>query len=307
MYKIFVSGDWYLQIAVQLREILNKHKYPCEVVINREQFYDGEAGFSNKSVIYILNLETKNYQIIDFKTMVNPKRDFVVREVSRRRNCVKILKTQFRPGFYRKKPYLKVHPYTFYEKNPRLLQGMLNHPLPAKIHNKLFFIGQKSGSRGRILQYLEDLIGSQKRLSRMDYYDTCARHSIGLALPGFGNITHREIEYFGLEVACIMPKLKNVFHNSLIPDYHYVSLEINTTEDEPEEIAQAIRNAYEKLKKEKDYLSFIVSNAKTWYNANVRFPRSIMLTLELLGFELNQSGLSLVPRVPGLNSVQPLL
>ena len=62
--------------------------------------------------------------------------------------------------------------------------------------------------------------------------------------PGLGNVL-------------IRPKLRVKFHNELIPDYHYVSIDVTDFSDY-ETLANATFDRFEKIKSDKDYLNFIL-------------------------------------------------
>jgi hypothetical protein len=238
-----------------------------------------------RSATYIRHEKSRQYAIICFRDFVGHKVSYVMKEVVHDEDCRLVLKSQYRADHCQQEPHTKIKPYTYFERDPYDFQPWI-HELrqTEKQYSKLYFRGSPHKNRGRIIAHLGDISESCDRyMSRTDYYRDCARARIGLALPGNGNICHREIEYFGMGVPAIMPVLKNSFHDPLIPNVHYIAVEANTTRERPAEVAEKIRAVYERYARDDDYLHHIAQNAIQWYDRNVWLPNSIPLTAKLLG------------------------
>jgi hypothetical protein len=98
-----------------------------------------------------------------------------------------------------------------------------------------------------------------------------------------GNICHREIEAFACGVPVLMPRHKNVLHDSLQPNVHYISVDAIEPQDSPPAIGEKIAERYRQVIGDRALLAAVAENAMAWYDANVRFPNSLALTAELLG------------------------
>ncbi|MBD3407307.1 MAG: hypothetical protein GF411_14410 [Candidatus Lokiarchaeota archaeon] len=282
MLKIIYYGDWHGQVAQRLFDHLKSKNIDVELSCE-SNFKSGDKTFETRKVIYIEDDSAGGYYVLDFKDMLGYKNNFVVREVVHDDRCFKILKSQYRKDHYIDPPYNKIIPFTYFEKNPELVQSLRLKDGPSKSIKKMFFRGQPWKNRNKVLDRIDDIIIPNRLTSIEDYYNDMRSHWIGLALPGWGNICHRELEYFAFDIAVIMPKLKNTFHNDLIPDYHYISVDVNTTKDKSKVIASGIRDAYESVVDDRDKLNEVISNARRWYEENVMFPNSIKLITTLLG------------------------
>ena len=202
--------------------------------------------------------------------------------------CRLVLKCQYRETPFRRRPYTKIQPWTYFEAFPRDAQEYVaklrSHP---RSDARLFFRGNVTiANRDAILACLNTrkLVTPDysRRIGYRHYLDEAARHKLVLGLPGMGNLCHREIEAFGVGTPVLMPRLHNVLRNDLIPDYHYISVEADVSRDEPSFVANQIEARYWQVFQDQAYLSFVAANAIAWYEANVRFRNSMRWTRQLL-------------------------
>ena len=229
------------------------------------------------------------FYVLDGSDWVTPF-DIDLQDFARDRRCKVILKCQYRPEPYDRYPLTKVKPWTYFETHALQLQPQLAalRAVPKRRGETLFFRGNTSWEgRGPILECL-----SRRGLVNPDYetwvpYEPYLRELAGykmvLGLPGMGHLCHREIEAFGVGTPVLMPRLKSVLHDPLIPDHHYMSVDVDTLTDTPEHVAGEIEARFRQVIDDPAYLDFIAGNARRWYEANVRFPNSLALTVRLLG------------------------
>lgn len=115
-----------------------------------------------------------------------------------------------------------------------------------------------------------------------EYCDDLASRRLALALPGWGNLCHREIEAFGMGTPVLMPRLHNRLHNELVPDEHYVSVDVDSLSAPPEDVARAILERWREVKDDDAFLQAVARNAMKWYDENAAVPACYRLTAALL-------------------------
>jgi len=98
--------------------------------------------------------------------------------------------------------------------------------------------------------------------------------SHGLSLPGYGNVCHREIEYFGMGVVALMPPLRNSFRDPLLPNVHYLAADVRLTRTNHAAVADAVRATYERYRCDVGFLNYVRDNARRWYEKNVWLPNA---------------------------------
>ena len=201
--------------------------------------------------------------------------------------CLKVLQCQYRVG----DNHEKIKPFTYLEKDSFKFRKSVSEYIGRKrIGDRLFFRGNitskdKRRIRLKIIPMLNDILipGWNETIDQLTYVKEMAESKIILAVPGNSNFCHREIEGFGLGVPVLMPKLLNSYYNQLIPDYHYVSVDINWELDKPQAIAEAIRLRFLAVKNDDDFLNFVALNGLNWYKHNVLTPSPARIFLEITG------------------------
>jgi hypothetical protein len=179
----------------------------------------------------------------------------------------------------------KIVPFTFYPKIPKLFEiASLNLLKTNKKHlNTISYLGNAGIKRKKILDLLKKncniFIGN--KFFHIDYLHILYHSDVGLSLPGCGNFCHREIECFGLKTPVIMPRLLNRHYNKLIPDYHYVGVNVDWDHDSEDAIGDAIIEKYNSIKDDYDFLYGIANNAYKWYENNVKLPNLSKLAYKI--------------------------
>ncbi len=204
------------------------------------------------------------------------------------KRCQVYLKCQYRDEPFQKYPFTKIKPWTYFGGHTGNLQPLLDECRRTPRYGKaLYFRGNTEyHRRGEILAHLQQngtLNSDFRKIEFYQYIEESCRHRLILALPGMGNLCHREIEGFGMGTPVLMPRLENRLHNNLVPDHHYISVDVNTGREDCQTIAGKIERRYRQVIDDTDFLGFVAGNAARWYDENVRFPHSLDLTARLLG------------------------
>lgn len=303
MYTIYTnareSGWWETDVFTELAKRLNSRGIPTgskrisSFNLRRRLFTRTSIEFHH-SLAFIQHEKSGKFYVLDCHDWETPF-DIDHREIVNDDRCQILLKCQYRAELFDQRPLMiKIRPWTYFEGRSLFMQARLRELRHCRrTQDRLYFRGTtKWGGRAPILEYLQrralinssfDLVGYEQYLK-----ESCENRLI-LALPGMGNICHREIEGFGLGTPVLMPRLKNRVHNNLVPDHHYISVAADTQNDNAERVADRIQERFEQVIRDRNYLDFVAHNAMEWYEANVRFPQSLDLTISLLGLRERDS------------------
>jgi hypothetical protein len=106
-----------------------------------------------------------------------------------------------------------------------------------------------------------------------DYIRELNNNLINLSINGAGEICMRDIEILGLGTALLRTKLVTKFHNELIPDFHYISVDYDdlnkqNKEQYHKELSDRIITKFNTVKKDLDFIKFISENGRKWYVEN---------------------------------------
>jgi hypothetical protein len=250
-------------------------------------FFKKTIKFLNYFAI-IQNENTGSFYVLECHDWENPFTAFEPSYFVTDRRCKVYLKCQYQQTLFNKYPLTKVKPWTYFEAKSPGIQPWLEELRKTKRTEKsLYFRGNTRYGRNEILDFLKKRgtinLDSEPVEFRQYLKEICA-HKIILALPGMGNICHREIESFGAGTPVLMPLLKTTFFNALIPDHHYISVKIDTIKDDAKYMAVKLEERFQQVIDDSEYLDFVAKNAMKWYDENVRFPDSLELTAKILGF-----------------------
>jgi hypothetical protein len=155
-------------------------------------------------------------------------------------------------------------------------------------------IPEKLPFRGRVYLFREYL----SRDSRFNVLDMEFHHKpdseyihellsnwVNLSLNGAGEICNRDIEIMGTGTALFRPKLNVKFHNELIPDHHYISvdtedLDKSTCDIFYKQLSDRMYEKYNDVKKDLDYIKFVAKNGHDWYKENGTEYKNASIILE---------------------------
>ena len=200
--------------------------------------------------------------------------------------CKRILKCQYRPTAFAGPRYRKVRRWTYFDRFwPEKEHAIVADRATPRTSDALYFRGSDWGPRDRILQELGDreVISGDRRAIEFDaYFRESARHRVMLSLPGIADVCNRDVECFGRGVCVLRPRLRAELHHGLIPDHHYVSVDVHVGRADPVEVADAIARRFRDVAGDHAYLDAVARNAAQWYDENVRVGAAMSLTARLL-------------------------
>lgn len=154
--------------------------------------------------------------------------------------------------------------YTCYSQEFENIAKEKRKPWIEKSNDNLFFRGYLYGERKVMSEYKPDLF-TDSRKGVIDYFDELNDTKISLSLNGAGEICNRDMEILCSGSVLIRPKLNQKFHNELIPDFHYISVE---NVNNPKEQLDIIIKRYEEIKENSELLNEISNNGLDWFNSN---------------------------------------
>lgn len=287
----FYVGEWNKEIVNLLVPIFQNQYNINEKNINDFNLLDDYIKTNKEhDLLRCVVIQLEDYFfILDFDDLCKITRP---KEFCKHPKCKKILKSQF---YKDEKSYKqlgiqeKIFEYTYFPRLPsvyyKLQPEMLKIEKNENNSDKLYFRGKRT-YRTELLEKLisQNIITTfcTERLELEDYYKESAKQKIALSLPGHGNFTHREIECFGFGVPVIMPKLLNSYHNKLIPNFHYISIETSITASNLDDSVLRIKNRFNEVKHDLDFQNFVKENALKWYYENIHYPNCAVLTKKLL-------------------------
>lgn len=131
------------------------------------------------------------------------------------------------------------------------------------------------------------IVGPPKRHDYSSFIQECSNQQIGLSLNGLGEVCFRDMEYFGVGTVNIRTTLRCEFHDTLIPNYHYIEVPVK---DIPREnyykiLLERFHTRYLEVYKDKDYLQYVADNARLWYIKNGTTQGNIDLNMKLINID----------------------
>ncbi len=240
------------------------------------------------SIAFIQNNSNDNYYVLDCHDWIKPDDTKLIVQDPR---CIKVLKCQYNNSYFKKPIYDKIKTWTYFDRYwPSNEERFIKYRDTKPTINKLYFRGVAWGHRIFILDELikQGVMNSDyDPIDFNDYLHECSQHRIMLSLPGLADVCHRDIEGFAAGACVLRPKILNQFHNDLIPDYHYISIDIDVINTDPMETAKKIEQRFREVIDDNEFLDSISENAMKWFDENVRCNNVMKLTAELLN--LNNS------------------
>jgi len=229
---------------------------------------------------------TGDYMILDCHDNVRTEE---VDLFARDQRCTRILKCQYRAELFQGPGYEKVLPWTYFDRFWPSNDDLLVSARQAERHlDRLYFRGADWGRRARILAELQRRDLTNPDFGVVDYADYLREstdYRIVLSLPGMADFCNRDVEWFGGGACVLRPRMINDVYNELVPDYHYVSIDMNYWGHSPAVVADRIEQRFREVIGDPDYLRFVATNAARWYDANVRVTPAMELTIRQLGFD----------------------
>jgi len=166
--------------------------------------------------------------------------------------------------------------------------------------DKLYFRGWLWDFRKEMVKNInrEDIliIDKNQKNQNLDYeiyLNETSKYIASLSLPGGNEICNRDIECFGIGVPVIRPSLNIQYEDPLIPNYHYISCyhfcdysdRGNPNYVSFEDFKKNLLFTWDKIKNNKEFLEFISTNAKSWFNRNCNLDKNITNILNKLNLQ----------------------
>jgi hypothetical protein len=171
--------------------------------------------------------------------------------------------------------------YCTYSLTHENIANSIRKPFDDKENNKILFRGNLYGLRYDLNQISPINIISEK-LSTYEYIEEINNNKINLSLNGAAEICNRDIEILSVGSVLLRPKLKQKFHNQLIPDYHYIPFDIVSNYKEQWVI---IKNKFDEIKDNMDLLREISSNGLEWYKKNGTIQSNVDIIKKLVNID----------------------
>ena len=183
-------------------------------------------------------------------------------------------------------------PWCYTYNNPRFHRG-----LDAYKNMPKQFIPSKPTFNGAVYTFREYLTTdsrfnvSSDILEEEDYYTWLASNKINFNLNGAGEVCHRDMEILAVKSALFREKINSKFHNELIPDYHYISVDCSDLkrtdlyEGFYKAKADRILDRYNEVIKDPEYLEFVANNGHQWWLENSKIDSIANISKELINIE----------------------
>ena len=278
IYYDYNPYDWSYTIAFNKALELLKIKYPkykftfIDSKSVRDSSYDGNGHKYGPFYMYIENNKTKKFFIISYWDKL---KDIYLWDLNKCAGILTSSGTHENDIFYHKLN-LDFTPISYIgtrANNEELIENLYESNYDRHINNKPNFKGLLYLFRDYLLNDNRFEI-SRSNLSIEEYLKELNKSQINFSINGAGEICHRDIEILGLGTTLFRTKLVTEFNNKLVPDYHYISVNID---DIPTDIdmyvywkmlSDRIIERYNEVKDDIDFLKFVAKNGRDWYVSN---------------------------------------
>jgi hypothetical protein len=292
LYVYRLEQGWQLEVFRQFAAYLQREGLPTRVRTAsgfwlRGPWWRRRRTTLHHAVAVLQHRRSGSFWVLDLHDWSTPF-DFDFQAVVADVRCQRYLKGQFEDGIFEQGDLTKIRPWTYFEVDSPVVQARVDalRERPRSLDG-LYFKGTMTiPERESILEHLRGhgvLCPDTPHLDLPQYLEEASRYRIMLGLPGMAKLCHREIEGFGIGTPVLMPRLRIRLHEPLVPDVHYIAADVEGDTEDLAHMADRIAARYRQVRDDATLLSFVASNAMRWYDANVRFTRSLPLTRELLG------------------------
>ena len=284
------EGDWRQTVFTLLAEHLRGQGVAVRTE-DREAFgvrkvgLPGPAVTIRDSLAVLQNDRTGSYWVLDCHDWT---RTDDIRPFRWDLRCRGMLKCQYRSSDISGFRTRIVRPWTYFDANwPRQQDAQIQLRNCSRSVAQLYFRGQLWEERKTVVLILQNrkvLNPDATAISHKEFLRELASQRLALSLPGFGDFCHRDVEAFAVGTPVLRPTVRNQFHSELKADFHYVGVNTDIAKDSAAVVAARIEERYREVIGQTDYLAEVARNAAAWYDRNIRFPQSMVLTAKLLGF-----------------------
>jgi hypothetical protein len=235
-----------------------------------------QGGINSAQIMTIKNLINGKYLIVSYWDKVE---DFYLESNGWDvKNCVGIITSSGTNEKYQSIPFSYL-PYT----TEFDIITYNSKKIHQKTKNELFFRGYIYGERLELKNVGLINITKEKIEPHQKYFEELTNTKICLSLNGVGEICNRDIEILSARSVLLRPKLKTVFHNKLIPNYHYIPFELDSN---PKIQSELIINKFNKIKNNNELLNFVSENGHKWFLENGTIDKNVEILKQLINIDL---------------------
>ena len=178
------------------------------------------------------------------------------------------------------KPEMNFTPYSYLPYSTVFeVLSKTSKKIDEKEKNELEFRGFLYNERLSLSKIGDIKIIDKKLFPVERYFDELTNNKICLSLNGAGEICNRDIEVLSARSALLRPKLNLQFHNELIPNYHYISFEMDI---DPIVLNKIILDRYNEVKDDIEFLRYISENGYQWYLENGTIESNVRILKEII-------------------------
>jgi hypothetical protein len=255
------------------KKFINENPHIECTYVSSGMFHNGNpSGIYSPHIMTIINLDTKKYLIVSYwDRAIELTWECCGWEPQ---NMVELISSSGT------KPEMNFTPYTYLpysiifdnlSKNSKKME--------EKERNELEFRGFLYNERLSLSKIGDIKINDKKLFPVEKYFEELTNNKICLSLNGAAEICHRDIEIFSAMSALLRPKLNLQFHNELIPDYHYISFEMDNN---PIVLNKIILDRYNEVKDDIEFLRYISENGYQWYLENGTIDSNVRILKEII-------------------------
>lgn len=183
--------------------------------------------------------------------------------------------------------YLTEQP-AYYDEIYRLRKKEVERIVPDKLFLYSALYRFRHFVKGDERFYVRDKNDFEMISEGLTYQEYMNNFQVGFNLNGIAEICHRDIEFLGLGITLFRPKLNCKFHNELIPNYHYISVDYDDLKFEGfngnynKNLTDRIYQRWLEVKDDIEYLKFVASNGQKWFDENCTKDKHAKILTEII-------------------------
>ena len=279
-----------LQLIEELekRYLVNRHDLD-----GSDKFTYNGIHINHGSILIFEDAETKDFKVYDFGDS-----PYLVEALKEDSHFTKAVVGQYNPHIWGDNPKVVpgVYPETIWDFGTLNYQAVSDYRESTVLNSKLYWRGSLYNNPGidyggylgarKAIELLPDILGDSFHFGHYPvafdaYIQEAINFKLALSIGGgggyvnakCGDICFRDVEMFGLGIPVIRPKYVIELADKLIPNYHYIAVDVNFDNtfkySQHKVLANKIAETYHKVIDDDDLLNHIAHNAKEWYKANV--------------------------------------
>lgn len=202
----------------------------------------------------------------------------------------KVLISQFDPTkiwHHVGKQMYKYSPWTYFQAGlDDIEEYYTKRCLINDFENRIYFKGTSIEDRS-ILNYIDkSIITDFTPIPQSSYFNDLISHKLALSVDGRGEFCYRDVECFGVGIPILRFEYLSIFNRPLIPNYHYISIprpsDMVLYRSGNKDHAELIKQRYLEVIDDNEFLSFISTNARRYYNENFELNSKLISTFNIL-------------------------